>query len=267
MILSSTTIWRSYMLRTLTNVITSLLLVYISVSIVLFLFQRSLIYFPQPRSNVSGTDLIELKTEGGITVNLTAINTTSSDAILYFGGNAEDVSYSISYLTKAFPGKAIYAMHYRGYGGSDGTPTEKALINDAFALYDSVNKQHKHIGIIGRSLGSGIAIQLASARQITKLVLVTPFDSLVRVASKHYPFLPVHWLLKDKYESWKYAASITVPTTIIAAEYDEMIPLERTQSLLTYFGQGVAQFNVVKDATHNTLGSSPEYVLFLRRAR
>lgn len=254
-------------MRTLYNLITSLLLVYISVCMVLFLVQRSLIYFPQPRSNVTGTNLIALKAIDGITVNVTAIQSANTDAILYFGGNAEDVSHSVPHLANAFPGKSIYAMHYRSYGGSGGAPTEKALISDAFTLFDSVAQDHKKISIVGRSLGSGIAIQIASARQISNLVLVTPFDSLLGVASKHYPILPVKWLLKDKYESWKYAASITVPTTIIAAEFDEMIPMASTRSLLSHFREGVAQFNIVKDASHNTLGSSPEYFLFLSQAR
>lgn len=254
-------------MRTLYNLITSLLLVYIGVCIVLFLLQRSLIYFPQPRSNVTGTNLIALKAIDGITVNVTAIQSANMDAILYFGGNAEDVSHSVPHLANAFPGKSIYAMHYRSYGGSGGVPTEKALISDGFTLFDSVAQDHKKISIVGRSLGSGIAIQIASARQISNLVLVTPFDSLLGVASKHYPILPAKWLLKDKYESCKYAAAITVPTTIIAAEFDEMIPMESTRTLLNHFRQGIAQFNVVKGATHNTLGNSPDYVLYLSRSK
>lgn len=253
------------MLRTFIYLARSIALIYFGVCLVLFLFQRSLIYFPQPRSNVQGTELIKLKTNDGMTVNITAINTKRTDAILYFGGNAENVSYSVSHLAQAFPGKAIYALHYRGYGGSEGSPTENALISDAFVFFDHVKANHKKISIMGRSLGSGVALQLASARQISSLVLVTPFDSLVRVSSHHYSFLPVKWLLHDKYESWKYASSITVPTTIIAAEHDEMIPMDSTRSLFSHFPQGVAQFNIVKDATHNTLDSNPEYGFFLSR--
>lgn len=253
------------MLRTFIFLARSLALIYLCVCLVLFLFQRSLIYFPQSRSNIQGAELIKLKVNNGITVNITAINTDRDEALLYFGGNAEDVSTSVSHLAQSFPGKAIYALHYRGYGGSEGSPTEKTLVSDAFAFYDHVKPGHKKISIMGRSLGSGVALQLASERQITSLVLVTPFDSLVMVASHHYPFLPVKWLLHDKYESWRYASSITVPTTIIAAEDDEMIPMKSTGALFSHFPQGVAQFKVVKNARHNTLDSNPEYVFLLRQ--
>lgn len=253
------------MARTLINFTTALLFIYIAMCLVMFVFQRSFLYFPQPRSNVPGADLIKLNSDN-LTINVTAVNPNNAEAILYFGGNAEDVSYSVPHLAAAFPGKALYLMHYRGYGGSEGKPSEKALIKDALALYDSISKNHSDIIVVGRSLGSGIAIQLASARQISKLVLVTPYDSMARIAATHYPFLPVKWLFQDKYESWKYAENITVPTFIIAAEHDEVIPLASTKSLFNHFRKGNAQFNIVENTGHNSISSSPEYISLLSRA-
>ena len=72
----------------------------------------------------------------------------------------------------------------------------------------------------GRSLGSGVAVRLASQRPASRLILITPYDSLQDLATAQFPFVPVKWLLRDKFESWRYAARITVPTLIVAAEHD-----------------------------------------------
>ena len=88
------------------------------------------------------------------------------NGLLYFGGNAEDVSYNLPSLSTAFSDYAIYLMHYRGYGGSSGKPSEAALVADALALFDKVNTEHQNITVVGRSLGSGVAVHLASLRPV-----------------------------------------------------------------------------------------------------
>ena len=189
----------------------------------LFVFQRSLIYFPQPRSNQTGITLMTLQTGTG-TVLVSTRPKVGSDALIYFGGNAEDVSQSMPDFAGAFPNYAIYLLHYPGYGGSSGSPSESAIFADALALFDRVHAEHPNIVVVGRSLGSGVAVRVASLRPVTRLVLVTPYDSLAGVAAQHYPYLPVRWLLRDKFESWRYAAQVTAPTRIIVAEQDEVVP-------------------------------------------
>jgi pimeloyl-ACP methyl ester carboxylesterase len=132
-----------------------------------------------------------------------------------------------------FPDRAIYLLHYRGYGGSSGSPSEKALFADALILFDEVHAKHPDIDVVGRSLGSGIAVYVASLRQVTRLVLVTPFDSLQELAAHQYPYVPVRWLLLDKYESWRFAPHVTAPTLIIAAERDEIVPRASNELLQT----------------------------------
>ena len=237
---------------------------YVGLCAALFAFQRSLIYFPQPRSLAAGAATIALPVDGGDVI-VTVRPHSGPNALLYFGGNAEDVSYSLPGLAAAYPGHALYLMHYRGYGGSSGTPSEAALFADALALFDRIRAEHQDIVVVGRSLGSGVAAYLASLRPVGRLVLVTPYDSIQDLAVRQFPFFPVRWLLLDRFESWKYAAQVTAPTLLIAAEHDEVIPRASTERLLTRFRGGVAKLEVVPATSHNTISESPEYIPLIRR--
>ena len=237
------------------------IIIYLGLCGILFINQRNLIYFPQPRSLSSGTTLI-LAAEGA-QVLVTTRERNGPKALLYFGGNAEDVSYSLPILSNAFPDHAIYLMHYRGYGGSSGSPSEAALFADALALFDKVHTNHQSIVVVGRSLGSGVAVRLASLRPVARLVLVTPYDSLQELAAQQYPYFPVRWLILDKFESWRYAERITVPTLVVAAEHDEVIPRANTEALYKRFRTGVAAFKVVAGTSHNTISESTEYMRLL----
>ena len=209
----------------------------------------------------SGDDQLGAVHRQGLTQDLHA-----KGALIYFGGNAEDVSYSLPGLANAFPDHAVYLLHYRGYGGSTGTPSEAAIIKDALTLFDKVHAEHKNIVVVGRSLGSGVAVQLASQRPVARLVLVTPYDSIAEIAARQFPVFPVRWLLRDKFESYKYAPQITVPTLIIAAEHDEVIPRASTDALFNSFRARVAVFKVIARTGHNTISDSPEYIPLLTGA-
>ena len=117
---------------------------------------------------------------------------------------------------------------------------------------------------MGRSLGSGIAVQVASQRPVIRLVLITPYDGLKDIAAHEYPFLPVGLLLKDKFESWRYAAKITAPTLIIAAGDDELVPRSSTERLKNRFKEGVARYVVIPNAGHNTISDSQSYMTLIK---
>ena len=155
-------------------------------------------------------------------------------------------------------------MHYRGYAGSSGKPTEEALQSDAEALFDLVHATHREIAVLGRSLGSGVAIRLASRRPVARLVLVTPYDSLEELAAGQFPYVPVAWILRDKFESWRYAPAIRVPTLILMAEQDEVIPAASTRRLATRFNPGVASLTVIPGVGHNSISGNPRYFEILR---
>jgi hypothetical protein len=229
----------------------------------LFVFQRSLIYFPQPRSNQHGTTLMTLQS-GTRTVVVSTRPNAGPDALIYFGGNAEDVSLNMPDFSVAFPNHAIYLLHYPGYGGSSGSPSEQAIFADALALFDRVHAQHENVVVVGRSLGSSVAIYVASLRPVARLVLVTPFDSLQDVAAQHYPYLPVRWLLRDKFESWRYAPQVVAPTRMIVAEQDEIVPRSSTDRLRTRFKNGIVSYIVVAGVGHNTISDSADYLSLLK---
>ena len=239
------------------------LLAYLGLCAALFVFQRSLIYLPQPGVAVPGTDTLVVAAEGARVVATVRAH-DGPRAVIYFGGNAETVGYSLPGLEAAFPAHAIVLMHYRGYGGSSGRPSEAALFADALALFDQVSAAHSQIVVVGTSLGSGIAVYLASQRPVTRLVLATPFDSLQELAARHYPFVPVRWLLRDKYESWRYAPQVTAPTLLIAAEHDEIIPRASSERLLGRFRAGLARMEVIRGADHNGVAGSARYIALLK---
>ena len=139
-------------------------------------------------------------------------------------------------------------------GGGDGTELDK------------VRAEHPNISILGRSLGSGVAVRLASERPISRLVLVTPYNSFQELGASQYSYFPVRWLLKDKFESWRYAPRITVPTWLVAAEHDEIIPRSSTEALFHHFLPGVAQMKIIPGVDHNSISNSPEYMPLLKTA-
>lgn len=253
------------MLRKVTSFLIFLAIAYSGLCAVLYFAQRSLIYFPQ-QGNSANVPALKLEADGA-QVLVTVRARDSADAVIYFGGNAEDVTGSMPGLSTAFPNHALYLMHYRGYGGSSGSPSEAALTADAKLLFDQVFKEHKNITVVGRSLGSGIAIKLASERPAARLILVTPYNSIQDLAAQQFPYFPVRWLLRDKFESWKYAQKISTPTLLVMAERDEVIPAASTRALHGHFTKGVATFAVVSGARHNDIAESPGYIQLLRSAR
>ena len=229
----------------------------------LFLGQRSLIYYPPPTAAFPVPVTTSLAVPGAV-LRISERPLASKSALIYLGGNAEDVTASLPALDKAFPGHALYLMHYRGYAGSTGAPSEQALVDDAVLLFDRVAAAHPEVEVVGRSLGTGVAMQLAARRPVRKLVLVTPFDSIADLAAQQFPVFPVRWLLKDRYESWRYAQQLRMPVLVLMAGRDEVIPAWSTQRLLSRFAPGVATARVIPEAGHNTISASPAYVPALR---
>ena len=238
------------------------LAMYLAACLFLYLQQRQLLYFPRPMAPGGEAATRPLRATGP-RVLVSTRERAGPRAGGDFGGNAEDVSRSLPTLEAAFPGQALYLLHYRGYGGSEGSPTEEGLVADALALFDQVHAQHPQVTVVGRSLGSGLAVHVAGVRPATRLVLVTPYDSIVGVAQEQYPFMPVSLLMKDRYESFRYAPKVRARTHIIAAELDRIIPRASTKQLLTRFAPGVARMDVVAGAGHNSISEDPHYLQLL----
>jgi pimeloyl-ACP methyl ester carboxylesterase len=254
------------MLKFLGIIMVAGLVFYVAACIALFLGQRSMIYYPPAQAALAAPLVSTLEAPGAV-LRVSERPLAGRQAVIYFGGNAEDVSTSLPLLAQAFPRHALYLLHYRGYAGSTGNPTEADLVADALLLFDRVAAYHPEIVVVGRSLGSGVALQLASRRPVHRLVLVTPYDSILELAGRQFPWVPVRWLLKDRYESGLYAGKIEVPTVVLAAENDEVIPAWSTQRLVSRFAPGVASVRVIPGAGHNTISASPAYVAALASGR
>ena len=246
-------------MRTLLTVIQGLAIAYVALCLWLFVMQRSQIYFPVPESNPPGAQSIRVKS-GDAVLKVWVVDRADPRALIYFGGNAEDVSGSLPSFAAAFPGHSLYLVNYRGYGGSTGRPSESALFADAAAIYDELRARHPEISVMGRSLGSGVAAQLASVRELQRLVLVTPYDSLVNVAREHFPLFPVALLMRDRYDSATRVRDIRAPALAVIAGADEIIPRARSEALVAGFPPSRLQVIVLQGATHNSLDLFPGYL-------
>ena len=255
------------MIRFLVRFVAFLMTVYAGLCIAMYLVQDSLIYYPvlTPHQNDSNVEIFRLNGENIVVVCYRPNDQSNeTDALVYFGGNAEDVSASMWQLAKAFPQKSIYAMHYRGYGGSTGQPRQSELFADALALFDKIQTKHKQIVVMGRSLGTGVATFLVSQRSAQKLILVTPYFSLEQVARDQYPFLPAKLLLRDKYESYLYAPKVNAPVLMVVAERDQLTPIQGSIELQNRFRPGQVKRVMIKQAWHNGISNHPEYLEVLR---
>ncbi len=225
---------------------------YILLCALLYVGQRQLLYFPQAMAEGDRANVITLEVPGAI-LGVSARRIETAEAIIYFGGNADDVSTALAPFSRAFPSHALYLMHYRGYGASNGRPTEALLHQDAAALYDYVADRHSRITVIGRSLGSGVAIRLVRQRAVDRLVLLTPYDSVTAVAARRFPFVPVGWLIKDRFASVLHAPHIDVPTLVLKSAQDAVIPHPHTDRLIEHFDQSLLAAHTIAATSHNTI--------------
>ncbi len=223
---------------------------YGGICLLFFVIQRSFIYFPTEAR--PSAPVLVLQTREA-TLHITARQLEGPGALIYFGGNAEDVYFTLPEFVEAFPDRAIYMPHYRGYGGSSGKPSEAALHSDARHVFDWVMQSHQDVMVVGRSLGSAVAVRLAATAPVSRLVLVTPFDSILNLGRQRFPFLPVGILLIDRFESWRFAPEVVAPTMIVAASHDEVVPMESTMRLYRAFQPEVAEILVIQGAGHNSL--------------
>lgn len=146
-------------------------------------------------------------------------------ALIYFGGSSEPVELRRAALGAAFPNHTRYLVPYRGFGPNRLLLSEEAAIkSDGVRTFDHILKQHGHVDVLGRSLGTGVALHVASRRAVRRLGLITPYDSILAVAQLRYKWLPVTRLLRDRFESWRDAVGVSSPIFAILAETDPVTP-------------------------------------------
>lgn len=236
-----------------------------------WLAQERLIFFPQPVVSTAHLPAeakpLEIVATDGTRLRgwIRTASATPAPVILYFGGNAEEVSWTLA--DPRWPQDwAIVAINYRGYGTSEGTPGEPELVADALAIYDTIaarpDVNARRIIAFGRSLGTGVAVKLVAARPLDGVILVSPFDSLVKLGRTHYPWLPVSWLLRHRFDGEADAQRAQVPLLAIVADRDSIIPRERSRALYDAWA-GPKTWFVVLATDHNTLSAPDGFWYFL----
>lgn len=238
--------------------IVTLIIAYVVMCFLLFVFQRQMIYFPTSEVNVPGVAHTVLDT-GEVRIKVWTLNPGKEKALIYFGGNAENVAYNIDDFGRLFADHTVYLVNYRGYGGSSGSPNEEGFYSDALLAYDHFRKYHTALSAMGRSIGAAVATYLASKRDLDKLILVTPFDSAVNVGKKLYWFFPMGLILQERLDSAGRAAKITTDTLIIAAANDRIIPYENTHNLVQAFSKIRVEVVTLSNTGHNTVHLHPDY--------
>lgn len=174
--------------------------------------------------------------------------------ILYFHGNGGSLGTRAERLRKyAAQGFGMLMMTYRGYGGSGGSPSERANVADALRAYDLLvtgGVRSQDIIVYGESLGSGIAVQVAAARPVGGVILDAPYTSLADVAERVYPYLLPQLLMRDRYETKRFIGKVTAPVLVIHGEQDELIPVTMGKAIAKAAG-GPAEFAAIPGAGHN----------------
>jgi hypothetical protein len=155
--------------------------------------------------------------------------------VIYHGGNAEDLAGHCEVMMDGLDANALL-VNYRGYGQSEGTPGEKEMVADCIAIFDlfcaEKNVAPSNIFLMGRSLGSGVAIQVAAARpEAAGIILVTPYESIEAIARFRYPWLPAKGILRHPFRAIDYAPKIQMPALVLLSKYDEVIPVETGRKL------------------------------------
>jgi pimeloyl-ACP methyl ester carboxylesterase len=233
-------------------------LVYVGMGAMLYLQQRSHLYFPTPPWTGALESRYVTATDG-TKLEMWIVNPGRERAILYFGGNAEQIEQNAIAYQRFLGAYTIYLGNYRGYGRSEGVPTEEVLLGDALHLYDTLSGGHTSVSVIGRSLGSGVATYLAAHRSVERLALLTPYDSIERVAQQAYPIFPVSLLLHDKFRSIDWAGALKLPILVVMVEDDLVVPNRSTQRLINALDSTLLEVTRVAGVDHGSVSDDPSY--------
>lgn len=225
--------------------------------------QRNLIYFPfgqvpdQLAIGLTGTTPVTFLTADGLTLHgwFVAQAPAPRFTVIVFNGNAGNRAMRAA-LANALAGQgmAVLLFDYRGYGGNAGSPTELGLREDARAALKHVlgrpDVDPQRLVYFGESLGSAVAAELAVEHPPAALVLRSPFTSLTDVGRFHYTYLPVAWLLRDRFDTLDRISRIRVPLLVIAGDRDRVVPASQSRRVYDAANEPKSLL-IVRDADHN----------------
>lgn len=242
----------------------AVLLVVVTVLAVFWTLQRRLIYFPMGQvsspwaAGLPHAQEVSFATEDGLTLGGWFIPSARQDAIatvIVFNGNAGHRGFRAPLAAKlSEAGVATLLFDYRGFGGNPGAPSEAGLYRDARAALAYVTSRAdvdaRRVAYFGESLGTGVAVKLATERTPSKLILRSPFTSMTDVGRHHYPFLPVRWLLADRYPSADRIGRVNAPILVITADRDSVVPADQSRRLFS-LARDPKRLMVIAGVDHN----------------
>jgi len=246
----SRALWRRRALRLLMAVAAILICLYLGLAALLYVGQRSMMYFPETihttpaQAGLPEAQEISLTAADG--VRIIAWHAPPRDdkpVILYFHGNGGALRYRVDRFRKMIgDGIGLVAVEYRGYGGSSGSPSEAGLLADGEAAYAFAAARYRAQQLVlwGESLGSGIAVPFAAEKPVGRVILEAPFTSAAAVAAVRYWYMPVRLLMKDQYRSDERIGKITAPVLILHGMHDRIVP----------FAMGERMFELTKAPRH-----------------
>jgi len=239
--------------------------VYVTAVGSLYVFQRRLIYLPDTEheapaeAGLSGVREVVLETpDGARLIAWYAAAAPGKPTFLYFHGNGGGLGDRVERLKRfAGAGYGVFMPAYRGYSGSTGSPSEPVLHADAKLAYDYLRKlgvAERAIVLYGESLGSGVAVQLASARPVGAVILDAPYTSLPDVGKLMYPIMPVRTLMVDRFDSKAHIAAVRAPILIMHGTADAVVPISLGQALFEVAPEP-KEMAVFKGAGHSDIYS------------
>ena len=217
------------------KVVVGILVIYASVLVLLFIFQRNLMYHPNENNYFSDKlevdiEKVKIKTSDNIDLlgwfhkkDLKRLKT-----IVYFHGNAgklENRIHKLNHFKDMDVNFLIIA--WRGFSGNEGKPSEEGLYidgNSAIMWLKNLGLSEEDIVIYGESLGTGIATEIAQNNNFAGLILETPFTSMIEAAKNFYPYIPVSLILKDKYKNNLKIKNVNIPVLVMHGETDQIVP-------------------------------------------
>lgn len=251
-------------MTTALKLLAGVLALYVLLTAALWLMQRSLIYLPfggrpDPAAwGAAGMTPVDLATEDGLTLLAWWQPPAREDApvLVLFHGNAGHLGYRVGKVRDFMEaGWGVLLPAYRGYSGNPGRPTETGLYADGRAALDWLAGRgvaSERLVVYGESLGSGVAVKMASERRVGALALEAPFTSLAALAAHHYPIFPARRLVRDRYDSGARIGEVRAPVLVIHGERDTIVPADFGRALLDAANEpkkGV----FLPDAGHNDL--------------
>lgn len=215
---------------------------YLAICALAYFGNRAFMYFPDParippaKTGLDGVEEIEFAAADG--TKLVAWYAPAEDGkptLLYFHGNAANAANRAPKIALMLgSGFGVFYLNNRGYGGSEGKPTEANNVADAIAAYDDLGRRGVPAGKVvayGESLGAGQAVRVAAERPLAGVVLEAPLTSTVDVARPVYFWLPLSLLIADQYNTERHIRFVTAPVLILHGEEDEVIPVEMGKRL------------------------------------